>query len=195
MTTGREKLSDDLRILEEMAGKMGDYLNSENLFWQAHKEGTPEPTIGQFLLRQHRLQALSNILLDEAQRRRLAAASQQFEQAVANKTFSFKEKAQQEFMTRLRLWREALKELLEDDSPSMAYYRTEVENRVILEALLEALKAQSVGLEADQVEELSNLDRKLRQRWEAGSFVWPAEWQPAYPRSQYWGLYGELSDS
>jgi len=193
MATGREKLSDDLRILEEMAGKMEEYLNSENLFWQAHKEGTPEPTIGQFLLRQHRLQALSDRLLDPEQQRRLAAASRQFDQAVANKTNSFKDKAQQEFKTRLRLWGEALKELLEDDSPSMAYYRTEVENRVILEALLEGLKAHSAGLEADLLEQLTSLDRKLRPRWETGSFVWPAEWQPAYPRSQYWGLYGELS--
>ena len=62
MTTGREKLNDDLRILEDMAGKMGDYLNSENLFWQSNKEGVPEPSIGQFLLRQHRLQALGHAL-------------------------------------------------------------------------------------------------------------------------------------
>lgn len=193
MATGREKLSDDLRILEEMAAKMGEYLNSENLFWQAHKEGVPEPTIGQFLLRQRRLQALGNALLDSAQQSRLATATQQFDQAVAGKPVAFKEKAQQEFKTRLRLWSEALKELLEDDAPSMAYYRTEVENRVILEALLEALKAQAVGLEADLIEQLATLDRKLRQRWEPGPFVWPAEWQPAYPRSQYWWLYGELS--
>jgi hypothetical protein len=188
MATGREKLSDDLRILEEMAAKMGEYLNSENLFWQAHKEGVPEPTIGQFLLRQHRLQALSNTLSDEEQRR-LAAAIQQFNQAVTGKSVSLKQKAQQEFKTRLRLWSEALKELLEDDSPSMAYYRTEAENRVILELL----KTQSVGLEPDLVEQLSTLDRKLRQRWEPGPFIWPAEWQPAYPHSQYWWLYGELS--
>lgn len=193
MATGREKLSDDLRILEEMAAKMGDYLNSENLFWQAHKEGVPEPTIGQILLRQRRLQALSHTLLDSEQQRRLAAATQQFDQAVAGKQVSFKEKAQQEFKTRLRLWSEALKEFLEDDSPSMAYYRTEVENRVILELLLEALKAQSVGLEPDLVEQLASLDRRLRQRWETGAFIWLAEWQPAYPRSQYWWLYGELS--
>src|SRR5262245_32958471 len=127
MATGREKLNGDLRILEEMAAKMGDYLNSENLFWQAHKEGVPEPTIGQFLLRQHRLQVLSNSLLDSEQQRRLAAAVQQFDQAVAGKPVAFKEKAKQEFKTRLRLWSEALREFLGDDSLSMAYYRTEVE--------------------------------------------------------------------
>ena len=193
MATGREKLSDDLRILEEMADKMGEYLNSENLFWQAHKEGVPEPTIGQFLLRQRRLQALSNTLLDSEQQRRLVAATQQFEQAVAGKPVAFKEKAQQEFKTRLRLWSEALRELLADDAPSMAYYRTEAENRVILELLLDTLKTQSVGLEPGLVEQLNTLDRRLRQHWEPGPFIRPAEWQPAYPRSQYWWLYGELS--
>jgi hypothetical protein len=188
MSTGREKLSDDLRILEEMAAKMEEYLNSEHLFWQAHDKG-PEPTIGQYLMRQQRLLALKDALLDAEQRRRLAAAVQQFEQVVANKRVYYKEKANQEFKTRLRLWDEALKELLDDAYPSMAYYRTEVENRVVLEDL----KAQGIQLEPELTEQLTKVDRKLRQRWEPGPFVWPSEWQPAYPRSTYWWLYGELS--
>jgi hypothetical protein len=194
MPTGKEKLSDDLRILEDMTGKLEQYLDSEHLFWQAHDDRGPEPTIGQYLLRLQRLQALNDSLLDAEQRRRLAAATQQINQVVANKRVSYIEKARQEFKTRLRLWREALQELLDDEFPSMAFYRTEVENRVILEALLEALKTHSAQVEPDLVEQLATLDRKLRQRWQPGSFIWPSEWQPVYPRSGYWWLHGELAE-
>ena len=34
------------------------------------------------------------------------------------------------------------------------------------------------------------LDGRLRPRWEAGEFVWPDGLQDAYPRSDYWWLYG-----
>ena len=37
---------------------------------------------------------------------------------------------------------------------------------------------------------LAALDTRLRGRWQPGDFVWPAAWEPAYPREVYWWLYG-----
>ncbi len=44
--------------------------------------------------------------------------------------------------------------------------------------------------EARPSQHLATLDLRLRNRWQPGEFVWPAEWATAYPRDDYWWLYG-----
>lgn len=193
MATGKEELVNDLSVLESMAAKMPDYLSSDELFWRKIDSDPVQPTIGGFLMRQDRLQALSDTLLEEGQRRQLSAAVARFEQAVNEQPGRLEAKAQQELESRLRQWETALKELLEDEAPTLAYYRADVETRVIIAALLAALRQRSVRVDSALTDKLAKLDQTLRQRWQAGEFVWPAEWQPAYPRSDYWWLYGRLS--
>ena len=190
MATGKEELVNDLSILEAMAAKMPEYLSSNELFWRKIDSDPVQPTLGGYLMRQDRLQALSDTLLDEGQRRQLAAAIARFEQAVNEQPGRLEAKGQQELESRLRQWEIALKELLDDEAPTLAYYRADIETRVIIATLLAALRQRTEPAVTDK---LAGLDQTLRQRWQPGEFVWPAEWQPAYPRSEYWWLYGRLN--
>jgi hypothetical protein len=193
LATGKEELVKDLAVLEAMAAKMPEYLSSDELFWRKIDSDPVQPTIGGYLMRQNRLQALSDPLLDEGQRRQLAAAVTRFEQAVSEQPGRLEAKGQQELKSRLRQWEIALKELLEDEAPALAYYRADVETRIIIATLLMALQQRSVRIEPAITDKLAKLDQTLRQRWQPGEFVWPDGWQPAYPRSDYWWLYGRLN--
>lgn len=175
-----------------MAAKMPEYLSSDELFWRKIDSDPVQPTIGGYLMRQDRLQALSDTLLNDGQHRQLAAAVARFEQAVNEHPGRLEAKGQQELESRLRQWETALKELLDDEAPTLAYYRADVETRMIIAALLATLQQRSVRIDAAITDKLTGLDQTLRQRWQPGEFVWSAEWQPAYPRSDYWWLYGRL---
>jgi hypothetical protein len=193
LATGKEELVDDLSILEAMAAKMAEYLSRDELFWRKIDSDPVQPTLGGYLMRQHRLQVLSDTLLDDGQRRRLAAAVARFEQAVSEQPGRLAARERQELEARLRQWETALKELLDDEAPALAYYRADVETRVIIAVLLVALQQRSGWVEPAVTDRLARLDQLLRQRWQPGEFVWPAEWQPAYPHSEYWWLYGRLN--
>ena len=74
----------------------------------------------------------------------------------------------------------------------MAYYAEKVDIRVVITDTIERLKQMPYHLNPTILKELASLDTHLRGRWEMGEFVWPDVWQPAYPREQYWWLYGSL---
>ena len=44
--------------------------------------------------------------------------------------------------------------------------------------------------EARPLQHLATLDTRLRGRFQSGEFIWPVEWASAYPRGEYWWLYG-----
>ena len=192
MSTGKEKLSLDLRIVEDMAAEMEDYLASPQLFWPKIDHKLVQPTIGGFWLRRHRLEALQNILLDGEERQRFVVANQQFDTACSEQRHRFEEKVGREVEARLRQWGEALRELLADEPPSIAYYRSDVEIRAIIEALLHLSIPRPADVEQGILERLEKLDRDLKQRWKVGRFVWPEAWAVAYPDVTYWWLYGQL---
>ena len=60
----------------------------------------------------------------------------------------------------------------------------------MIHALLDRLSLPPYHAEARPQQHLSLLDTRLQGRWQPGDFVWPVEWQPAYPRAEYWWLYG-----
>lgn len=81
MTTDDHKLDKDLAILEAMATEMAAYFESETLFMPLpNYADMPNLTIGGYLLRQHRLQVLAD-LLETGQQSRLQQAIAQFKQA------------------------------------------------------------------------------------------------------------------
>jgi hypothetical protein len=185
-----EKLDKDLKIMEVMVANMGDYLDSSILFWPTLYADLPKVTLGGYLVREQRLQALKN-LLDEAENKQLAQTVKQFANIAAEKGFQLKEKAQRELEARVRQWQEYLRDLEEEDRPSLSYYQTSAETRAMITALREKLQSLGVSLPADLVQQVEASDNTLRHRWQAGSFVWPNEWQPAYPQDAYWWLYGQ----
>ena len=189
MSDGIEKLREDLEILEEMAAEMDSYLKSDVLFWPMAKGNMPRLTLGGYLMRQHRLVELKELLSDD-EKARLDAAVKQFNEALVEKIVRLEQRANQELEARLRQWGEYLNDLARESGSSTAYYATAVEPRVMIAALVNKLKLPPYRLESRIPEQIAMYDNNLRRRWQSGDFVWPEGWRAAYPEGSYWYLYG-----
>lgn len=191
MTDDVGKLGQDVTILAEMAGEMDDYLRSDVLFWQMMKGGLPKLTLGGYLMRQHRLLALSSLLTAEEQAV-VDTAVAQFNQALVEKIVRLEQKAHQELEARIRQWAEYLKDFRWERSAALAGYASAVETRVMITAVTDKLQLPPYQLDPRITEQIVLLDGNLRSRWRSGAFFWPEAWQPAYPQADYWYLYGAV---
>lgn len=192
MSEATNKLKQDIIILEAMVVEIEEYLMSDVLFWPLMKSSLPRLTLGGYLMRQHRLAALGE-LLDEDEEQRLQEAMDQFNEALVERVVRFEEKAHVELRARLRQWSEYLKDLKRESSGYRQNYATAVEIRAMIEALLDKLKMPPYRLQEKILEQLIVYDRVLSSAWRSGDFVWPEEWKPAYPKETYWWLYGTPS--
>lgn len=188
MTQAVEKLRRDLTILTAMAEGMDNYLRGETLFGKMAGGGMPMLTLGGYLLRQHRLYALRDLLLPE-ERMALEEAMITFNQALVEKVVRFEEKAQQELAARIRQMEEYLRDLERNQASAMDY-ATAVEPRTMITALMDKLEMPPYHLNPRVRQQVELLDKNLRRRWQSGDFVWTDGWQPAYPPETYWWLYG-----
>lgn len=188
MATGKEKLERDLEILSAMAAGMDEYLKSDVLFGKMPAGDMPMLTLGGYLMRQHRLLALSD-LLSASRREQLQQAIGLFNGALIEKIVRFETKANKEVEARLRQVEEYLRDLNNKKGGGMNY-DTAVEPRVMLSALADKLQMPPYQLDERVLQSIDLLDRNLRRRWSPGEFIWPEAWQPAYPQADYWWLYG-----
>lgn len=184
---GIEKLKQDLIVLETMAGLMGEYLQSDVLFYPAPRSDLPKVTLGGYLMRQYRLLQLRD-LLDMEEQSRLHEAISHYNSALDEKVVRFETKAHTELEARLRQWQEYLREAKR--GVNVAYYESAVDTRAMIEALIGQLRIPPYQLDDEMSRNLALLDRELSRVWERGEFIWPREWKPAYPRDEYWWLYG-----
>jgi hypothetical protein len=193
MDNGAEKLARDLDIMEAMSVEMADYLDSDVMFWPMSGKGNTMPmlTLGGYLMREHRLLALTD-QLDEMEVERLDATVERFNQALENRIVRFEAKANDELQARLRQWQEYLRDLDHGSADKNSNYSTSVETRAMIDALINRLEMPPYKLGERSVKHLVALDNGLRNRWQTGAFVWPDSWQPAYPSGEYWWLYGSL---
>lgn len=189
MQSGQEKLRQDLAALEVMAAEMDVYLREDVLFWRTQWVDLPVLTLGGYLLRQHRLLVLRH-LLDEADAVRLETAVSQFTTALDEKIVRTEQKAYTEIDARLRQWASYLQEAEWQRSKDYQNYATAVEPRAILDALVSFLRQAPYRLPAAIPDRIKQMDGALRSVWQSGNFVWPHEWQAAYPQRDYWWLYG-----
>jgi hypothetical protein len=190
----KQKLSRDLAVLEAMAGEMEEYLNSEVLFWQIMKGGVPKLTLGGYLMREHRLLALFD-LLDEPEQARLNQAVNRFNQALVEKIVRLEEKIHRELEARIRQWSEYLKDLEWERTAAVASYRSAVEIRAMIAALVDKLQIAPYHIDPRFPRQIKLLDSNLRRKWRSGGFLWHHSWQPAYPPADYWWLYGRPNRS
>lgn len=190
MSHGIEKLQQDLAILEAFAQEMDAYLRADVLF-RPMGPSMPQLTLGGYLMRQYRLLHL-RAALDAAENQRLDQALTVYQQALVEKIVRFEQHAHRELQARLRQWQEYLRDLQAEPRSAAAYYATGVEPRAMLDALLDPLQLPPYRLDSDVPQRLIPLDRNLRARLVGDEFVWPAEWQAAYPRARFWYLYGQL---
>lgn len=189
VTDSTEKLSQDLAVLQEMAAQMADYIKSETLFWPMGHSGMPKLTLGGYWLRQHRLTALHSLLTSE-QQAQLTAAVKMFETAVSPWVVRTEHRAHTELAARIRQWDEYLRDLREKRGENAGAYPAQVEVRAIIAALVSQLQISPYQLDGKLLQSILTQDKGLRARFASGDFVWPEEWQPAYPEPEYWWLYG-----
>jgi hypothetical protein len=187
--SSNEKLTHDLAILQEMASQMEDYLKSETLFWPIGHSDMPKLTLGGYWLRQHRLIALHH-LLDGDQQAQLSAAMKMFETAVSPWVVRTEQRAHTELAARIRQWDEYLRDLREKRGEMAGAYAAQVEIRAIVAALVENLQRTPYQLDEKLLQSILTQDKGLRARFASGDFIWPEEWQSAYPEPEFWWLYG-----
>lgn len=187
-TSSMDRLEHDLTILEAFAAEMEAYLRADTLFRPLGPH-LPQLTLGGYLMRQHRLNSLRQ-LLDRPAQQRLDAALARYQAALVERVVRFEERAHREVEARLRQWQEYLRDLQFEPAAATPYYATAVEARLMLDLLLAELQLPPYRLSADAPQRLQPLDRNLRARLRGEELVWPADWEPAYPRSRFWYLYG-----
>ncbi|MCA9925016.1 MAG: hypothetical protein KC421_21725 [Anaerolineales bacterium] len=185
----QSKLERDLEIFSAMSAEMGDYLNSDVLFWPMITGGMPQLTLGGALMRQFRLLALAHTL-EPAGQQQLNQAVSLFNQALVERVVRFEQKANKEIEARIRQWGEYLRDLGRERNASRAGYNTAVETRLMLAAIVEKLQKRPYQLHPRIMPRIDLLDGNLRRFWEPGQFVLAEELQPAYPQADFWWLYG-----
>ncbi|MDJ0755966.1 MAG: hypothetical protein QNJ45_20735 [Ardenticatenaceae bacterium] len=189
MTDALQKLQRDLTIGERMVEEMAGYLQAETLFGRM-PPSLPALTLGGYLMRQHRLLALQEAL-PPADQTRVDNMINTFDQILSERIVRSENRAHREIGARLRQWEEYIRDLRRDLRGNAGYFATAVEPRVMIAALLEMLSEPPYQLQEEFAERLELLDRGLSGVWQAGPFVWPEEWESAYPANEYWYLYGE----
>lgn len=185
----RDVLEQDLYVLQEMVSRLGEYLLSEETHWEMREPGMPKLTIGGCLMRLHRLHVLQAQLSPIGQEQ-LSKATGQFEELLQGSVVRFEEKTHQELHARLRDWVSYFADLSRHMLTDQGYFADKVDARVVITAMIDKMQTAPYHLQQQILNELASLDNNLRQRWQPGAFVWNQVWQPAYPATRYWYLYG-----
>jgi hypothetical protein len=193
VTEAEDKLAQDMRVLSAMADEMETYLDSDVLFWHMAQGGMPTLTLGGYLMRQHRLLGVYDSLTEE-QQGEVDEAVAKFNMALEDRTVRFEQKAHRELDARLRQWGEYLKDVERGQASAKTNYATAVETRAMIAALIDFLQLAPYQLDDRILKTTALLDGRLRLYWDSGEFVWPDGLQKAYPRSEYWWLYGTPRD-
>ncbi|HEY3312667.1 MAG TPA: hypothetical protein VGK00_13585 [Anaerolineales bacterium] len=167
----------DVRFVTEAVPQLQDYLLSNELYWPL-SGSLPRLTPGSLLLALARLQVSAPL---EARR-----WGEQIE-SIRNKWRSaWEKKAAREAANRLRLWSQYLSDTIAAPDQNMDSYRTEVRGRAILQILLANLP------DAPETAALAELDAHLKKHLVPGEFIWETDLQAAFPRKEFWFLYGNL---
>lgn len=189
MLNGLEQLKRDLNIISAMSDEMIRYLNSAVLFWPMTQSAYPKLTLGSYMMRLQRLQKLTN-LLDEDERFQLSTIVDAFQAITTEQVVQVEQKASQELDARIRQWEQQISDFNLGTDVSRTYYKTDAQIRVMITVLIQLLQTPPYQLNPQVQVKVGKLDGKLQTDWQAGEFVWPGEWRPAYAEKQYWWLYG-----
>lgn len=184
-------LKHDLAILEAMTAGMAAYLQSDATWWDMGRGDMPLLTIGGYLMRRRRLAVLS-YLLDDSERKSMAAANALYDTTVSGQIVRFEERALAELGARMREWTVYLRDLTVSRrlAADTARYEYLADTRVVIDELTGKLSESPFRLPDHIPADIAALDRRLSGRWTPGAFIWAPVWTPAYPPERYWWLYG-----
>ncbi|MBN1302908.1 MAG: hypothetical protein JXA13_00630 [Anaerolineales bacterium] len=176
----------DRLFLEAGIKELPEYLLSQILYWPvttASGVSLPRLTVGGILLAIRRLSVLSP---SEDESKVL-----QIEMAVDTMRLKrqtlWVAKCENEFQSRLILWKNYLVDYQEGRDEQADYYPNEVRLRVMLELLLSELSTRP-----EEIAALSRLDGELKDDFQAGDFIWDEQLIPGFPQDVFWFLYGKL---
>jgi len=161
----------DRRFLTESLPQLQDYLLSAELYWPLGAS-LPRLTIGAVLLALARLGA--------TQPQEAGRLETQVEAVHAKWRAAWEQKSARETANRLRLWTQFLADYRNAPEQHADSYPQEVRGRAILQLL-----------RADQV---SETDVFLKSRLVPGGFIWDADLESAFPKADFWFLYGKLKE-
>ncbi len=187
-------LERELRIAEAMAGDLKEYLLSDVLYWRLSDSGPkrlpfPLGTVGGMLLRLRRLGAAEGSLTPE-QYERLGRARQKADGMLKQWVVQAEQKEVREVKARLQTWGAFVDDAMGDPKRHVLEYPTQVENRAIMEMLLERAGRAADGHNFRA--HLDALDQRLRANTTRGDFVWDPIFASAFPAEQNWWLYVRL---
>ena len=169
----------DLRFLREAVSQLHDYLLSNELYWPL-SGSLPRLTPGALLLELARLETAGTAPSE------FPGLQRQFENLHDKWRTAWQKKAAREVSNRARLWSQFLSDFAADPDKNAESYRSEARGRAILQMLL--TEQPDLPEKAALVE----LDAALRPRLKPGAFLWEPELEPAFPKSDFWFLYGSL---
>jgi hypothetical protein len=179
----------DLVYLQNGLIDLEGYLLSNELYWPVGANSPPgEPpyprvTLGNLLLSKKRLQAQS---LDGENNVEFERIKERLDGTKSEWRVAWGRKAAREFSARLTLWRDFIEEYRKKPEANIDRYAYEVSRRV----LLELLKAEAENVSDEEKELLAGLDEVLSALLVPGDFVWEEQLQGAFPKGQFWYLYG-----
>jgi hypothetical protein len=187
-------LGRDLRYASIMAGDLKDYLLSDILYMQLGQGGLfsaplPFGTLGGLMLRLRRLDLLRDRLSPE-QYSQLDAAREKVNAEMDHWKVQAEQKMVREIKARFQTWSTFLDDCAGDATRYQNEYPTQVENRLIIDMLMERAGKAADGNNFRQ--QLEILDRQLHSFSGEGPFVWDEELSSAYPRSTHWYLWLKL---
>lgn len=188
-TNANQKLKKDLHILKAMVEELTNYLVSDTLSWPMFKADYPELTLGGYFMRQRRLQVLS-YLLTQAEQRELQEIVSQFNHVTLDRKALVEKKAVEELHMRANQWKAHLQDYWDSQGFEQAYYASDVEVRTMITDIIFEMDLDLSLLDNQLLFQIDALDDELRVNWNAGGFIWPQEWIPAYDKGNYWWMYG-----
>lgn len=181
-------LAIDLAVIRTMAEQLKSYIYRDSLFGYMPSE-MPRLTLGGYLMRQHRLRALSD-QLDEDDYQQLQETIEQFKAIADTNVVHVEDKANQELQARLRQWDAYLTDVARNPDEHIFEYTSAVQTRIIIEELMKFLSIPPYKLDPASLKWVKSLDEKLQAMWQKDKFIWKSVWQDAYPEEVYWWLYG-----
>ena len=181
----------DLIACQAMAEEFEAYLESDVLHWQMDTlrrggDQLPKLTVGGFLERACRLRAAP---LSTTQRQALDAATRKFGSVRDAHRSRYASRVLHDLRGRLDEWAWFLDDYAKRPNEEAPYYPAQVHTRLAIELLLEELAGDSA---TEFIRRLFALDQRLRADWIDGPFVWHSTLAHAFPRDQFWWLYGRL---
>jgi hypothetical protein len=181
----------DLNFLEAASAEFEGYLLSKEAYWpmsaRRGQAALPLLSLGGLLLARARITALEGSLSDSGAER-LRRSISRLEALRARWASVVERKVVLEARSHLNLWRSYLEDLAESPRSNLEAYPREVRERVVL--MLLATQPESTLLDATHRGTVSGLDQRLRSRFREGEFLWDLRLRPAFPRPDFWFLYG-----